>query len=804
MPVEAVIVVGVPTRAIQRLLDSIRASGIHVHEITRHGRGPLRATQALRERRGIQPAEILVVDTCGACAIVSGSRLVVASLSSTDLAEVLRQRKASPLPTIPADPRWVIEVRDADPALERMHDTWLAMVDGVVGTLGSPLTAYGPARREVRVGGVYSGSGPDSDLLRAPDWTRLAGELAAGANMRRVLDLRTGFVHHEARSSEGAFRAVTFASRSMPGVGVMRALGEGARPDGRTILARDPMHDGSIGHEPGDRPSERREVGYVTGVPGGVAVAALQETGRGRQRRLGRLAAYVSSPGRTPPPSAARALLERAHRRGIDRLLAEQRAAWARRWSEMGVVIDGDDDLQRAINFALFHLDASIGHSREAPLGPRGLSGPSYKGHVFWDSEVFMLPFFAATRPAAARAMLTYRVSRLGAAQAAAREAGLRGAWFPWESAADGRDVTPAWVPGPTAQPIRVWTGERELHIVADIAWAAREYVAWSGDEVFAAGDGRRLLIETARFWASRLEREDDGRAHLRGIIGPDEYHELVDDNAFTNVMARWNLRAAAAAVEAGPAGRGADDEPGADEVSDWLALADDIVDGYDPATRLYEQFAGFHGLEPIIIAELEPRPAWADVLLGREHTSQAQVVKQTDVLLLHHMVPDEVEEGSLETNLAYYEPRTAHGSSLSPATHAGLLARVGEFDKALEALHMAAFLDLDDRNGTASEGLHIQTMGGLWQALALGFGGIRPSGDVLIVDPRLPPRWSRLEIPVMFRGSRLHVIVRHGSLTLRSTGVIQVTVPGAGRLTVTRKAVELRQADGGWILPSA
>ena len=166
--------------------------------------------------------------------------------------------------------------------------------------------------------------------------------------------------------------------------------------------------------------------------------------------RLERLAAYVSHPDRTPSLDAAREHLARGEQLGFDGLLRGQRRAWARRWEEMGIRIDGDDDLQRAVNFALFHLDSSIATTRQAPLGPRGLSGPAYKGHVFWDSEVFVLPFFAATRPAAARAMLAYRVERLPAAQAAAREAGLRGAWFPWESAADGRDVTPPWVPGPT------------------------------------------------------------------------------------------------------------------------------------------------------------------------------------------------------------------------------------------------------------------------------------------------------------------------------------------------------------------
>jgi trehalose/maltose hydrolase-like predicted phosphorylase len=505
--------------------------------------------------------------------------------------------------------------------------------------------------------------------------------------------------------------------------------------------------------------------------------------------------------------------LHRATGLGLDALVLGQRAAWARRWEEMGIRIDGDPELQRALNFALFHLDASIAPgAREAPLGPRGLTGPSYKGHVFWDSEVFVLPFFAATRPAASRAMLAYRVNRLAAAQAAAREAGLRGAWFPWESAADGRDVTPPWVTGPTAQPLRVWTGERELHIVADVAWAAVEHVSWSGDEAFARGPGRRLLIETARFWASRLEHDADGSVHLRGIIGPDEYHELVDDDAYTNVMARWNLRSAASAAKAPHTPRGSgrargsaeSAEPSPAEVAEWLAIADRIVDGYDPGTRIYEQFAGFHALEPLRIADLVPRPAWADILLGRERIARAQVIKQTDVLLLHHLVPDEVAPDSLAANLDYYEPRTAHGSSLSPATHAGLLARVGRFQPALEALHMAAFFDLDDRNGTASKGLHIQTMGGLWQALVMGFAGIRPAGDALAVDPRLPPDWRRLEVPVRFRGRQVRVTIEPGALSVRSSSPLFVQVPGLAPLRAGPRGLQLVEHEGRWSIPRA
>jgi trehalose/maltose hydrolase-like predicted phosphorylase len=394
----------------------------------------------------------------------------------------------------------------------------------------------------------------------------------------------------------------------------------------------------------------------------------------------------------------------------------------------------------------------------------------------------------------------------------AAREAGLRGAWFPWESAADGRDVTPPWIAGPDAYPIRVWTGERELHVVADIAWAAQEYVAWSGDRAFAAGEGRLLPIETARFWASRVDRDPDGTVHLRGVMGPDEYHEFVDDNAYTNIMARWNLRAAARAAslarDTTPAGRRVDvrsrswatvEPPDEAEVADWLRLAEGLVDGHDARTNIHEQFAGFLDLEDIRITEMAARPAWGDVLLGRERAAAAQVVKQADVLLLHHLIPDELPPGSLEADLDYYEPRTAHGSSLSPATHAAVLARAGAWDAALDALSMAAYMDLDDRNGTAREGLHLATMGGLWQAMVLGFGGVRPAGDALAIDPRLPPDWERLELPVRFHGRPVRVTVEPERILVRARGPVPVVVPGAGRLVVRREGLELQRDAEGW-----
>jgi trehalose/maltose hydrolase-like predicted phosphorylase len=423
------------------------------------------------------------------------------------------------------------------------------------------------------------------------------------------------------------------------------------------------------------------------------------------------------------------------------------------------------------VRFALFHLMGAAADVGEAAVGARGLSGPAYRGHVFWDGDVFVLPFLAATHPAAARAMLEYRIRRLPEARAAARALGLGGARFPWESARDGDDVTPSHAHDSTGRVVPIRTGKLEDHITADLAWAAAFYVDWTGDDAFAAGPGRELLLDSARYWASRIRTDNNGRAHIYGVIGPDEYHEPVDDNAYTNVMARWNLRRAAGALAS--AGNGAQEEP-----RRWLELADALVDGYDPVSGIYEQFAGFFRLEPLIIADLAPRrPIAADLLLGAERVAGAQVLKQADVLMLHHLTPEAVAAGSLLPNLDFYEPRTAHGSSLSPAIHASLLARAGRLQPAVDALQLASRIDLDDLTGTTAGGLHLATMGGLWQAIAFGFAGVRAHDGMLEVDPRLPADWPRLELRLAFRGHPVGLVIERNLVTVDAEPGVRIRV---------------------------
>lgn len=690
------------------------------------------------------------------------------------LGDQIARRRRGELPVVVEDPEWVLAIEGAEPVLERVHESLLTLADGRLGTRGSALSTPAGGEPAVLMSGVYTRAGAETHLLAAPRWNGIVLEDARGGPVRRVLDLHAGVLRQQIGYENGEVEALLFSSLARPGTPVLRVRGSIQR-----------MRVGrSLEPPPGARCEDGEDDGVawmrVTGQPASIAAAAHGHLrGAAPDRVLDRIAAYEGASQGVADRQPALDRVRRAQKAGFDALLAEHRRAWASRWEDADVVIKGDPELQLAVRFALFHLMASVPDAGEAAVGARGLSGSAYRGHVFWDSDVYVLPFLAATHRRAARAMLEYRIRRMPAALRNAREQRRAGARFPWESARSGQDVTPHSARDSRGEVVPILTGQLEEHIVADVAWAGACYIDWTGDQAFAAGAGRELLLQTARWWASRIERDEHGRGHIRGVIGPDEYHECVDDNAYTNVMARWNLRRAA------DAGAGVVDD---DERRRWLALAEAIVDGYDPATGIYEQFAGFHALEPLLIAQVAPqRPVAADLLLGHDRTRRAQVVKQADVLMLHYLVPDQVAAGSLAPNLDFYDPRTAHGSTLSPGVHAALFARGGRLEQALQTLVLTARIDLDDIGHMAAGGLHLAAMGSVWRALAFGFAGLGPAGEALVIDPVLPSSWESLELRVRFRGSRVRVRIRRDAAEASADPPLTALSPTGERLALTR-----------------
>jgi kojibiose phosphorylase len=546
----------------------------------------------------------------------------------------------------------------------------------------------------------------------------------------------------------------------------------------------------------------------LTAARGGRAAFSIAT--RESESRLERLVAVSpAAPGSELDGSDVEAL-KQAESKGFRELQRDHSDAWEERWRASDVVVEGDPAAQLSLRFALYHLISSGDpHSDLASIGARGLTGPGYNGHVFWDTDVFMLPFFLFTQPEVARRLIGYRFRALPAARSRARKLGYRGALYAWESADDGEDCTPQVVIGLDGTIVPVLTGLEEHHISADVAWAAWRYWEATRDQEFLVDTGAEIILETARFWASRARRGRDGRYHIAPVIGPDEYHESVRNNAFTNLLARWNLErglevgalldALDVKVWTALAER-LDVRPS--ELDRWRAVAQGLVNRFDADTLLYEQFDGFFRLENIIAAEVAPRPFAADVVLGRERVHRSQVIKQADVVMLMHMLGDVFPRDVVLANYRYYEPRTSHGSSLSPAVHAVVAARAGLHEEALSYFRMTASIDLDDRMGNASQGIHMAAAAGLWQAAVFGFGGVRQEGDCLRIDPHLPDSWSALSFPFTWRGGalRLRVARSHMEIDLDSAIMVALGDGSPRRLAAGRYRAGL--GSQGWSAP--
>jgi trehalose/maltose hydrolase-like predicted phosphorylase len=412
---------------------------------------------------------------------------------------------------------------------------------------------------------------------------------------------------------------------------------------------------------------------------------------------------------------------------------------------------------------------------------------------VFWDTEIFLVPFYTLTWPEAARAMLMYRHHALDGARAKAAQMGWRGAFYAWESAGSGRETTPDQVIGADGKIIDILSGREEEHISADVAYAVWHYWRATEDDAFLIYAGAEILLEAARFWASRAQLEADGRRHIRDVEGPVEYHEHIDDNAFTNVMARWNIRRA---LDVGALLRrrwperwahiasslSLDDE----ELGAWSAVAETLATGLDARTGLFDQFAGFLKLDDIDLSQYAGRTASMDVVLGRERVQRTQVVKQADVVAPLALLPEEFDGQDGLTNFHYYEPRCDHSSSLSPAMHAMVAARLGETDLALRYFRQAASIDLGDPPSRSAGGVHIAALGGLWQAAVFGFGGLRLLENALAFDPRLPVGWTSLGFRIQWRGRcvkvRIDQAVRTLTATLEEGAPMKIVVAGEAR----------------------
>jgi len=457
--------------------------------------------------------------------------------------------------------------------------------------------------------------------------------------------------------------------------------------------------------------------------------------------------------------------LKEAGSLGYSNLFRNHKAEWSRIWENADISIDGPDFDQLGIRFSIFHIHQMTPvHDERIGIAAKGLSGEGYKGHAFWDTEIFLLPVQIFTSPGTAKKLLLYRYGAREGARRKAMNNGFKGAMYSWESADTGDEVTPKWgaVDIETGEQIRIWSGDLEIHITCDVVYSIWQYFEATQDYDFMFRYGLEIMLDTSRFWASRLEyNKAEDRYEITDVMGPDEYSEHVDNNAFTNYMVKWQmdktLRFAESIVK---------DEKevwtevtaklnlSMNELDDWKEKAEKIFIPIDKDTGFIHQYEGFTDKKIIDLSKYRGRVgailedySWEDVV-------HSQVLKQADVVMLLYLAGNNFSKETKKVNWDYYEPKTLHDSSLSAGMHSIVAADMDDVGKGYEYFQESIRIDLGENMQSCETGLHAASHGGNWQAVVNGFGGVRITGDgTLRINPRLPEEWNRLKFNITWRG---------------------------------------------------
>lgn len=715
-------------------------------------------------------------------------------------------------------PGWTITEPQFDPTKAHHQETVFTLGNGYLGTRGTFEEGYPGAKAATFINGVYDDIAiAYTELANCPDWLSMviaiAGEyfsLARGQilSYQRQLDLRRGILsrdirwrspgghtvdlHFERFTSMADLRVVGIRCQVTPidfGGEIEIQAGINGYPDNQGVKHWEWINQG-IGNSPSpnshsiwlhlrthhsdlelamaarldisDHQTNSAVPVKAFVIPGYPILTASFSAHPGQTVTAEKVVSIFTTRETQAPAIAA---VEKLISLPDYQTLRESHcAAWAKLWKECDVLIEGDTQAQLAVRYNLFQLlQAAPQQDSQVSIPAKTLSGFAYRGHVFWDTEIFIVPFLTFTQPAIARNLLSYRYHTLPGARRKAAASGYKGAMFAWESATSGDEVTPRWVPDAEGTDlVRIWCGDIEQHITADVAYAVWQYWQATGDDDWMHRYGAEILLETATFWSSRVEWNGDRhRYEIRDVIGPDEYHDHVNNNAFTNQMARWNLETALLVwqwlQEQHPdtADRlkqqlGLNSE----RLEKWAEIADRLWIPVDPQTGLIEQAEGFFSLEDINLTEWEPRQRSMQAILGIEGANKRQVLKQADVLMLLYLLRDRYDRQTLQVNWDYYNPRTDHtyGSSLGPAIHASLACALGNPAAAYEHFMRAALVDLEDVRGNAGEGIHAASTGGVWQSIAFGFGGVRFTEQGPVATPHLPPGWTRLKFKLCWR----------------------------------------------------
>lgn len=470
---------------------------------------------------------------------------------------------------------------------------------------------------------------------------------------------------------------------------------------------------------------------------------------------------------------------------GYDVLQKQSANAWEEKiWSKTKITIDSENDYEQlAIRFAQYHLVVMTpAHDNRMNIGAKGLSGEGYKGHTFWDTEIFMLPYFIYNDPKTARSLLEYRYLTLNGARKKAKDNGYEGAQFPWESAwlEDG-EVTPIWGDADivTGEPTKIWTGFIEIHVTSDIVYGTWHYYNVTKDQEFMDKYGYELIFDCATFWQSRLEwNEEKNIYEINGVIGPDEYKEHVDNNAFTNYTAKWNLDLAINYYNELKENR----YELFKSLNEKLNLDENFKKWSDKVNKIYlpkpnednviPQDDTYLTKELIDLTKYKNQENIGSFFkdYNMEQANNIQVSKQADIMVLFLLLEGLFSEEVKKANWNYYEPKTLHDSSLSLSTHCTLANDLGDSELSYKLFKKACDIDLGPNMKTSDAGIHAASLGGVWQCVVNGFGGVRMINGNLRINPSLPSTWSKLNFPLNWHGDVLDICIENDKLTVINT----------------------------------
>ena len=615
-------------------------------------------------------------------------------------------------------------------------------------------------------------------LRRTADWTSPAGRRVLVTSQRLVSLTQRGLgaVHWSVQAQDGPVDVVVqselVVTAPVPAAGVdprtatvltdpLVAQSHAVADGGLRLLHRTRLSGLHVGagtwHDVTGPPGTCTDIACTPDVGRATVTATLAP---GEQLTLTKLVAHAWSGTRTGVAvlDEVDAGLVVARGVGWDGLCTAQRRYLDDYWSHADVVLEGDDELQQAVRVALFHVLQAGARAESRAIGAKGLTGPGYDGHTFWDTEIFVLPVLDHVAPQASAQALRWRHTTLPLARDRAQVLGLAGAAFPWRTIR-GEECSGYWPAGTAA-----------FHIGADIAHAVLRYVRASGDTAFEATIGVDLVVETARLWASLGHHDAHGGFRIEGVTGPDEYSALVDNNVYTNLMAQQNLTAAARLARAHPQ-RAATLKVTATELASWDAAATAMVIPYDERLGIHPQDDAFCEHERWDFAAT---PTGDYPLLLHHHYVELyrrQVIKQADLVLAMQLRSNSFTDDEKRRNVDYYEALTVRDSSLSAAPQAVLAAEVGHLALAYDYLGEASLMDLHDLQHNTRDGLHLAALAGSWTALVVGFGGMRDDGTTVSFTPRLPPGTTRLAFCAAVGGHHVAVDItpRRTQYTLRT-----------------------------------